>query len=1418
MRYLNLAIVGFLLFAGFTSQAQIVFSQEYGGAADEDGRWMEQMPDSGFIMVGGTETYSIGQSDVWMVRTDLYGNVLWSRSYGTALFDFANMVKPTRDGGFIVAGFTPGSYGDNDAWIFKTNSTGGLQWSKATADTGVQELEAIVQTTDGGFAAVGVDYSPTTNYYDMLVVRYDSLGNTLWTQHLGGASFELGNSIQQTPDGGFIINGISYSYGLADGDYILYKLDANGQVQWYKNYSTPGLQEPHYVQLTRDGGYIMVGDADDLANTLGQTDIWVIKTNSIGDTLWTKVLGGSKKDGGKTIEPTTDGGYIIGGITRSYGLINPNFYLGKLDSLGNVEWENTSYGSAYHDHAYRAIQCSDGGYANFGYFRNASAIQNYALVKVGPDGGVTKDVAIDNFLAPSANMCRGFGVPITLQITNYGAVSESNIPVSLTVSNATTTTTIYDTLRGSIGPALTRTITFAQTVDFLQNGNYTLTASIRHIANDISYVNDTSYLTVTVEDPASSPTTNGAVSCNSAPLQLSATAATPSDSIFWYNAAGAMVGSGVNFITDTLATSATYYAESQRGKGYTCGPVDNTFGAGSATSSDGYLLFDTRIAFKLVSVRVYAAMTGVRIIELRNSAGTVLQSKTVNLPIGWSRVYLNFDVPQATDLQLGLGTGSQPLFRNTSGVTFPYGVSRVVEIYGAYPSLSRYYYFYDWNIFVPYQQCTSGRVPALAQIGTGATTAFDRSRCGSGTVTLTANSTDPLSWYTASTGGVQVGSGSSFTTPVLATSNTYYLQAGTCPNRIAVQAIVNNVSAAPVTTGGNNCGPGRVTLSATSTDPVTWYDAPSNGNAYGTGLVFQTPYLNSTATFYAVAGTTCPSAAVPAVATINAATAPVGFGASACSPASVTLSAQSVDPIQWFAAATGGSPLANGPVFTTPILAATTTYYAQALNTCPSVRTPVTATLISVPAPSGTDATHCGAGSVVLSATALDPITWWTASTGGSQVGSGSIFTTPNLTQTTVYYAQATNGACRSTRTPVTATITVTPPPVATDAGRCTPGTVTLTASSPDPIFWYDAATGGTQVGAGNTFTTPSLSVTTTYWVEAAAACPSARVPVQAVISTPVGSPTTSNSSICGPGNATLSGTPASPQDLISWYDAPVGGNLIGTGNSVTAPVTGTTTFYAIAGFVGCQSTPVPCVITVNALPASPTVNGDSRCGSGSITLTANSPLSIITWYDANGSVLSNGSSYTGNFSSTTVVYVAANDGLCYSQQVPVTATVNPLPNVNIGPDTISVLSGQQVTLNAGAGYISYLWSNNATVQSINVGTAGNYSVVVTDANGCTGSDQTYINITTGISNTLAQADMTVYPNPSNGLVHVKGQYTGDLVMQVMDQVGQLISEETQRFNGSFDHTIRITNQPAGFYLLRLSSDTGSSTYRLIIQ
>ena len=157
-----------------------------------------------------------------------------------------------------------------------------------------------------------------------------------------------------------------------------------------------------------------------------------------------------------------------------------------------------------------------------------------------------------------------------------------------------------------------------------------------------------------------------------------------------------------------------------------------------------------------------------------------------------------------------------------------------MEITGSSGNAGNYYYFYNWYIFVPSENCESNRIPVQAIIGSGSTNAFDGQRCGNGVVTLNVNSSQPVAWFANLSGGSAIGNTNTFTTPSLSNTTTYYAEVGSCPNRIAVDAIINIVSSQPTAPDVTHCGPGTVTLTATSPDPVNWYSAPVNGSLYHT--------------------------------------------------------------------------------------------------------------------------------------------------------------------------------------------------------------------------------------------------------------------------------------------------------------------------------------------------------------------------------------------------------------------------------------------------------------------------------------------------------------------------------------------------------------------------------------------------------
>jgi PKD repeat protein len=288
----------------------------------------------------------------------------WKQTIGGIGFDNAYSVQQTCDGGYISAGRT-GSYGSGggDFWLVKTDSNGKEQWNRTFGGTDYDYAHSVMQTLDGGYILAGNTRSYGAGESDVWLVKTDSLGYEQWNRTFGGTDRDSATSVTQAEDGGYILAGETYSYGAGRSDVWLVKTDSKGYEQWNKTFGGINDDRAESVRQTSDGGYILAGRTGSFG--LGWSDVWLIKIDTNGNMQWNQTFGGTRGDWAESVQQTSDGGFIIAGTTTSYGAGYFDFWLIKTDSKGKEQWNQTFEGSG-DDWAHSVIQTSDGGYVIVG--------------------------------------------------------------------------------------------------------------------------------------------------------------------------------------------------------------------------------------------------------------------------------------------------------------------------------------------------------------------------------------------------------------------------------------------------------------------------------------------------------------------------------------------------------------------------------------------------------------------------------------------------------------------------------------------------------------------------------------------------------------------------------------------------------------------------------------------------------------------------------------------------------------------------------------------------------------------------------------------------------------------------------------------------------------------------------------------
>lgn len=387
-------ILVLLLFPFAGIGQQITFEIIYGGEGYDEARSIWQTTDGGYIVAGTSGSYPSGNSDVFLLKIDSVGAIQWFKFPGGADLQAGYSVQQTSDGGFIVAGLTDaGDFGGYDVYLMKTDENGDSLWSKTYGATDWDFGYSVEETSDNGFIIGGTTFSFGKGE-QMYLIKTDADGDTAWTKTFGGAGQENAKRATQTTDGGYVLIGYTDSYGAGEKDIFILKTNASGDSVWSKTYGTVNNDEGTFVDVTSDNKMIMCGFAENYQD--GKTYAFYAKLDNAGNESFVNYLGAPSGDEYPyVIRETPDGGFAYAGYVEGVGAGNKDFRLLKVNAGGNWQWGRTA-GGLSDDIANSMQVTSDGGFILAGYSKNfGNDPDNIMVLKTDTIGGYYNPVVID---------------------------------------------------------------------------------------------------------------------------------------------------------------------------------------------------------------------------------------------------------------------------------------------------------------------------------------------------------------------------------------------------------------------------------------------------------------------------------------------------------------------------------------------------------------------------------------------------------------------------------------------------------------------------------------------------------------------------------------------------------------------------------------------------------------------------------------------------------------------------------------------------------------------------------------------------------------------------------------------------------------------------------------------------------------
>ena len=359
-----------------------LWERVYGGHYDDEARGVIQVDSGRFVIVGWTSSYGADTKDAYLLVIDSLGDTLWTKTYGRERDDVGYDIAVTDSGDFILVGGSTRPYFEGYlmfSWVLKLNSEGDTLWEKVIKRW--DSFKRISRVKEGGFLAVGV-------VFRMVGYRMDGDGDSLWFSN-NDEPWSGANDFVELPGGGFMLVGLDSTRGTDSTNCEFHMgvsfFSDSGDFLYDRFYRASWNDALYSVVEGYDGNYLACGYT--ARGDYGMTDLYLVKLDSLGDTLWTRVYGGPGWECGYDIERTDDSAYIVVGYTDSRGSGWSDVYLLKVNDDGDTLWTAT-YGGSDYEGAYRILPLGGDNYLIVGYRMVIGGYRDVYILRLGPQSGV----------------------------------------------------------------------------------------------------------------------------------------------------------------------------------------------------------------------------------------------------------------------------------------------------------------------------------------------------------------------------------------------------------------------------------------------------------------------------------------------------------------------------------------------------------------------------------------------------------------------------------------------------------------------------------------------------------------------------------------------------------------------------------------------------------------------------------------------------------------------------------------------------------------------------------------------------------------------------------------------------------------------------------------------------------------------